>query len=91
METTWVMFIKRIDAPDHAAPPNYKIENKIKLKTFEQGKCQFSGVRCRLAENILEKCNLPRSCKFSDGGCLHEDELDKLEVHEGTASKLPVS
>jgi len=53
------------------------------LQYCKKGKCKFSGVRCRLAENILEKSNLPRPCKFSTEGCLFEDEIANLEPHEG--------
>ncbi len=50
-----------------------------------QDKCNFSGVRCRheASNPPLEKCDLQRPCKFSEEGCLFEDDIGKLEMHQG--------
>lgn len=35
-----------------------------------------------MAEILLQKSNLPRPCKYSTFGCLHEEEIQELPKHE---------
>ena len=42
----------------------------------------MSNHRNLLAESLLEKADLPRPCKYSIYGCLHEEEIKELPFHE---------
>ena len=42
----------------------------------------MSNHRNILAETLLEKADLPRPCKYSISGCLHEEEMKDLPKHE---------